>query len=38
LIPKEMSNRNMHRVHTAGLTRSAKCSTAIRGGTSVRGK
>jgi len=38
LIPKEVSNRNTHRVHAAGLTRSAKCSTTIRGVTSVGGK
>jgi len=38
LIPKEVANRNTHRVHTASLTRSAKCSTSIRGVTSVGGK
>jgi len=35
LVPKEVSNRNTHRVHTAGLTRGANCCTTTRGITSV---
>jgi len=38
LIPKEVSNRNTHRVHTAGLNRSAKCRTTIRVITSEGGR
>jgi len=34
LVPKKVSIRDTHRVRAAGLTRSAKCSTTIRGVTS----
>jgi len=38
LVPKEESIRDTHGVRTAGLTRSAKCSTTIQGATSEGGK